>query len=91
VLSGGGVWTGGSVVGPMGLAIRAMLVGRFVKQRVIQLTAAPSAQRMRTLAELAQAGTLRPMIDRTFPLQDAAKAIHYLAIEHARAKVILTV
>ena len=68
-----------------------MLVGRFVKQRVVQLTAAPSAQRMRMLAELAQAGTLRPMIDRTFPLQDAAKAIHYLAIEHARAKVILTV
>lgn len=90
VLSGGGVWTGGSLVGPMGLTIKGMLVGRFVKQRVVQLTAAPSADRMRTLAALAEAGTLRPMIDRTFPLQEAAKAIHYLAIEHARAKVILT-
>jgi NADPH:quinone reductase-like Zn-dependent oxidoreductase len=91
VLSGGGVWTGGSLVGPMGLIIQATLVGRFVKQRIVQLTAEPSAQRLRTLAALAEVGTLRPMIDRTFPLREAAQAIHYLAIEHARAKVVLTV
>ncbi len=91
VLSGGGVWTGGSLVGPMGLIIQAGLVGRFARQRIVQLTAAPSAQRLRAVAELAEAGTLRPMIDRTYPLAQAAEAIRYVAIDHARAKVVLTV
>ncbi len=91
VLSGGGVWTGGSLVGPMRLIIQAGLVGRFARQRIVQLTAAPNAQRLQALAELAEAGTLRPMIDRTYPLAQAAEAIRYVAIDHARAKVVLTV
>jgi NADPH:quinone reductase-like Zn-dependent oxidoreductase len=91
VLSGGGVWTGGSLVGPMGLIIKAGLMSRFARQRIVQLTAAPSAQRLQTVAELAEAGTVRPMIDRTYPLAQAAEAIRYVAIDHARAKVVLTV
>ena len=38
-----------------------------------------------------RAGTVSPVLDRTFPLAEAAAAMTYLETEHARAKVVLTV
>jgi NADPH:quinone reductase-like Zn-dependent oxidoreductase len=35
-------------------------------------------------------GHVRPVVDRTFPFADAPAAIRYLELEHARAKVIIT-
>ncbi|MET0415735.1 MAG: NAD(P)-dependent alcohol dehydrogenase [Actinoplanes sp.] len=91
VLSGGGVFTGGSVLGPIGLIVRGQLASRFVKQRVLPLTAKPSRANLATLRELAEAGALVPVIDRTLPLSETAEAIRYLEQDHATAKVILTV
>jgi NADPH:quinone reductase-like Zn-dependent oxidoreductase len=89
VLSGGGVWTGGSFGGPMGLLLTGMLARPFVRARVRQLVAVPNPARLATLRELAESGVLRPVIDRTYAMRQAAEAIHYLEVEHARAKVVL--
>jgi 2-desacetyl-2-hydroxyethyl bacteriochlorophyllide A dehydrogenase len=43
------------------------------------------------VAELVEAGTLRPVIDRTFPLEDAADAHRYLEAGHRRGSVVVTV
>jgi NADPH:quinone reductase-like Zn-dependent oxidoreductase len=91
VLSGGGVFAGGSVAGPIGLLVRGRLVSRFVRQRVLPLTAKPSRANLATLRELAETGALIPVIDRTLPLSETAAAIRYLEQEHARAKVVLSV
>ncbi len=91
VLSGGGVSAGGSLFGPMGQHIRGMLVSRFVRQRVLELPASPSRARLETIRSLAQAGTLRVAIDRSYPLEEAAQAIRYMEVEHTRSKVVLTV
>ena len=91
VLSGGGVSKGGSLVGPMGLMSRAMLVSRFVRHRIVVLVAKQSQANLATLRELAESGTLTPVIDRTYPLSATADAIRYLETEHARAKVAITV
>ncbi len=91
VLSGGGVFEGGSVLGPIGLIVRGRLASGFVGQRVRTLTATPSRANLATLRELAEAGTLTPVIDRTHPLSETAEAIRYLEREHARAKVVLSV
>jgi NADPH:quinone reductase-like Zn-dependent oxidoreductase len=92
VLSGGGVSRGGSLVGPMGLAIRGMIASRFVRrQRIVVLTAVPSRDNLAVLRNFAESGRLVPVIDRTFALDEAAAAIRYLETEHARAKVVLTV
>ncbi len=91
VLSGGGVSSGGSLVGPVGLLIRGQLLARFVRHRVVTLTAAPSRENLATLRELAESGALTPVIDRTRPLSETADAIRYVEEEHARAKVVLTV
>ena len=33
---------------------------------------------------------MRPAVERTYPLTDAAAAIRYVESEHARAKVVVT-
>ncbi|MEU8614876.1 NAD(P)-dependent alcohol dehydrogenase [Actinoplanes sp. NPDC048791] len=91
VLSGGGVSEGGSLVGPIGLVVKGRLLARFVRHRVTTLEAVPSGANLATLRELAEAGTLTPVIDRTHPLSETAEAIRYVEEEHARAKVVLTV
>ncbi len=91
VLSGGGVFTGGSVFGPIGLILKAKLSAPFVRQRVILLQPTMNKADLMTLCELAESGKIVPAIDRTYPLSAAADALRYLEAEHARAKVILTV
>ena len=91
ILSGGGVWHGGSVFGPVGLMMRGTAAGRFVSQRVQILSVKASAENLVELADLAESGQVKPVIDRTYPLAEAADALRYLEGEHARAKVVLTV
>jgi len=90
VLSGGGVFRGGSVFGPVGLILRGTLLSRLVSQRIVTFDAKPSAENLATLRSMAEARTLIPAIDRTYPLAEAAEAMRYVETEHARAKVILT-
>ena len=68
-----------------------MLVSRFVRQRVVRLDAPPDGANLAALRELVEAGSVRPVIDRTYPLSEAAEAIRYVETEHARAKVVITV
>ena len=91
VLSGGGASEGGSFVGPMGLIIRGQALSRFVRHRLLVLTATPSKENLAALRELAESGEVTPVIDRTYPLSEVPEAIRYLEVEHARAKVVITV
>lgn len=91
VLSGGGVSSGGSVIGPMGLMLRAQVLSRFVRYRLVVLTERLTPENLATLRELAESGKVTPAIDRTYPLSEAAEAIRYLELDHARAKVVVTV
>jgi hypothetical protein len=44
----------------MGLTIKAALWSRFVRQRIVQLIATPSGPHLVALAELIDAGSVRP-------------------------------
>ncbi|MFI7068302.1 NAD(P)-dependent alcohol dehydrogenase [Kribbella sp. NPDC050124] len=91
VLSGGGVSRGGSVIGPVSLIMRGVLLGRFVRQRIVTCDAKQTAENLATLRSMAENRQLIPAIDRTYALADIAEAIRYVETEHARAKVIITV
>jgi len=90
ILSGGGVFRGGSVFGPVGLILQGVLLSRFVSQRIVTFDAKPSADNLATLRSMAEARQLIPAIDRTYPLAETAEALRYVETEHARAKVIIT-
>ncbi|GAA4081589.1 NAD(P)-dependent alcohol dehydrogenase [Streptomyces shaanxiensis] len=92
VLSGGGVYEGGSLVGPMGLFLKRRLVAPFARhQRLLEISALQSKANLAALRELAESGKIAPVVERTYPLSEAAEAIRYLEVEHARAKIVVTV
>jgi len=90
VLSGGGVSNGGSLLGPIGLILKGQALSRFVRHRLLVLSATPSRESLVALSELAESGKLTPVIDRTYPLDEVPEAIRYLETDHARAKVTIT-
>jgi NADPH:quinone reductase-like Zn-dependent oxidoreductase len=88
VLTGGG---GGRLLGPMAKSLRAMVLGRFVSQRMLMFFAKLNNPDLLAIAELVEAGKVKPVIDRTFPLAQAPEAIRYLETGHARGKVVVKV
>ncbi|MEV6713377.1 NAD(P)-dependent alcohol dehydrogenase [Lentzea sp. NPDC051208] len=91
VLSGGGVFSGGSFVGPMWLMIRAKLLAPFVRDRLLVLTTTVDREILTALRHLAESGGFTPVVDRTYSLDEVPDAVRYVETEHARAKVVITV
>jgi NADPH:quinone reductase-like Zn-dependent oxidoreductase len=46
---------------------------------------------LRTLTELIEAGKVKPVVDRTYPLIETPQALRYLEGGHPRGKVVITV
>ena len=80
-----GRWLGGT-----DRQVRAMLLSRFVGQRLGTFIASPNAADLAELRALLEAGTVVPVIDRSMPLTEAAAAIRHLQQGRARGKVVLT-
>jgi NADPH:quinone reductase-like Zn-dependent oxidoreductase len=68
-----------------------LVVAPFVSQRLVTFIAKITKDDLAALSELAQAGKLTPVVDRTYPLGEAPEAIRYLETGHARGKVVVTV
>jgi NADPH:quinone reductase-like Zn-dependent oxidoreductase len=67
---GGGRWLGGFDRGFRGLAL-----GPLVHQRIRQLTATVKQRDLLTLKDLIEAGDVKPVIDKTYPLTEVPNAI----------------
>ena len=63
----------------------------FVGQRLRGLATKIEREDLVTLTELIEAGSVTPVIDRTYPLIEAPDAIRYLEEGHARGKIVVTV
>ncbi|MCI4361213.1 MAG: NAD(P)-dependent alcohol dehydrogenase [Thermoplasmata archaeon] len=76
-------------------SLSAILRGRWAnatgRKRVITGSARHTAADLAMLTEQIEAGTLRPRIDRTFPLERAAEAHAYVESGLATGRVVLTV
>jgi NADPH:quinone reductase-like Zn-dependent oxidoreductase len=62
-----------------------------VEQKLITFICTQNHKDLIALTELIEAGKITPVIDRTYPLSEAPKAIQYLEQGHARGKIIITV
>ncbi|MGW6731091.1 NAD(P)-dependent alcohol dehydrogenase [Streptomyces sp. NPDC055013] len=92
ILSGGGVYEGGSVVGPMALFLKRRLAAPFARpQQLLEISARQSRANLAALRELAESGRIAPVVERTYPLSEAAEALRYVEVKHARAKIVVTV
>jgi NADPH:quinone reductase-like Zn-dependent oxidoreductase len=84
---GGGPWTGGF----FRQILRAPLLSLITGQRLRPLTAKEKLQDLQALSRLIEAGTVTPVVGKTYPMIEAPEAIRYLAEGHARGKVVITV
>ena len=68
-----------------------MLLSLFVGQKLGTLVSRENHDVMIVLKELIEEGKVTPVIDRTYPLSEAAKAIHYLEEGHAQGRAVINI
>jgi NADPH:quinone reductase-like Zn-dependent oxidoreductase len=76
---------------PSGSGLPALQEAAGDRARVIGILVEPDRLGMDAIADLAAAGKLRPHVERTFPLEDAAKAHELGETGRTRGKLVLTV
>ena len=84
---GGGRWTGGFFRG----MLRGPLVSPFVGQKLMGLNSKVTQEDLQGVAELAEAGKLRPVIGHTYALSETPDAIRDLETGHAAGKLVIAV
>jgi len=82
---------GGRWISPADRWAKAIVLSRLLRRRLLPFLATTAKDDLLVLKELAEAGKLTPVIDRTYPLSETAKAIRYVETMHARGKVVITV
>ena len=70
--------------------IKALLLSAFGKQKAIPFISKASPSDLKFIAELMVNGKLQPVIDKIYPLSEAASAIRHVEQGHARGKVVIT-
>jgi NADPH:quinone reductase-like Zn-dependent oxidoreductase len=83
---GGGRWLGGT-----DRQLRALILSRFVDQKLGTFISKENHEDLLVLKELIESGKVTPVIDRIYPLAEAPEAIRYLEEGHAQGKVVITV
>jgi NADPH:quinone reductase-like Zn-dependent oxidoreductase len=91
VLIGGGGPEDGKWIGPLAGFVKGPVLSRLFSQQMGIFISSLSAEDLETLAEMIEAGSVTPVIDRRYQLSEAAEAIRYLETGRARGKVVLTI
>jgi NADPH:quinone reductase-like Zn-dependent oxidoreductase len=81
----------GNWIGPVARALGAVVLSRFGSQTLRPFLSDVSKDDLLALKDLIEAGKVRPVIDRTYPLSETAEAIRYLETGRARGKVVIAV
>ncbi len=68
-----------------------MVISWFVDEELKFFLSHASGEDLHTIAGLLESGKLRSVIDRDYPLGQAAEAMRYLETGRARGKVIITI
>jgi NADPH:quinone reductase-like Zn-dependent oxidoreductase len=79
-------WFGG-----LGHVVKALVQSRYVRQQAAPFISTPNQEDLATLKELAEGGKITPVIDRTYPLNDGARAMAHVSRGHAQGKTVITV
>lgn len=89
VVNGGG--SPGRVVGAVGSMARAVVANVVARQRITMVPTAWGRDDLLAVARMVENGTLRPVVDRTYPLGDTAAALGYVEAGHVAGKVVIAV
>ena len=82
---------GGRWLGPIPRIIKARVLSMFSRQRLRPFTSIGKRQDLLTLGDMLSTGQVTPVIDRTYPLDEAAEALRYVGAGHTRGKVVVAI
>ncbi len=85
------VGAGAGRLGPMTRLFGGMVRKRILRQPIGMYIAAVRVEDLEALTQLIEAGKLRPVVDRTYPLERTAEALRYVESGQARGKVVITI
>jgi NADPH:quinone reductase-like Zn-dependent oxidoreductase len=91
VLIGGGGVKDQGFLGGLAKALWAPVFSKFAKQDMGMMMADPSTKDLTILGQLTEDGKLKPVIDRTYKLEEVPQALAYVEQGHARGKVVINV
>jgi len=75
----------------LGFIIRAFIRSLYNSQQGRPFLAVPNSDDLRVLKEYIESGDITPVIDHTFPLDEAREAFRYLDGGHPRGKVVIII
>jgi NADPH:quinone reductase-like Zn-dependent oxidoreductase len=96
VLVGGGIGrdTGGNqtlnTLRTLALVTVRSLFARFLRQRIRMFVAKANRSDLELLAQLCEAGKVRPVVGHSYPLAQAAEAVRCIEDGHPRGKFVVT-
>jgi NADPH:quinone reductase-like Zn-dependent oxidoreductase len=79
-------WTG-----PLGALLAATAAGPFLRRRMVGMLATVRRADLDALRDLHEAGSVRPVVERAYPLHRVPEALARLAAGHTRGKLVVTV
>jgi NADPH:quinone reductase-like Zn-dependent oxidoreductase len=71
--------------------VRPLVLSPFGRQKMRRYVSNPRQEDLAFLAGLVNEGKLRPVVGRTFPLEETPAALRHIETGHARGKVVVTV
>ncbi|MET3770316.1 NADPH:quinone reductase-like Zn-dependent oxidoreductase [Marisediminicola sp. UYEF4] len=77
-------------IGSIGKFVALLVAGPFLSQRVNPRAASTTDDPLGVLKALVEAAAITPIVDRAFPLAEAADAIRYLEQGTARGRIVVT-
>jgi NADPH:quinone reductase-like Zn-dependent oxidoreductase len=80
---------GTRLLGPLGHMAGLRLASLPAGQKVVFFISRSTSEDLTALAELLEAGTVTPVVERTYSLSEAADAFRYLGEGHARGKLVV--
>lgn len=82
---------GGALFGGIDRQLRALLLSRFVRQRLTMFVSTEHHRYLDALRPLIEAGDVVPAVDTTYPLAEAAAAMRRLDAGQVRGKIAITI
>jgi NADPH:quinone reductase-like Zn-dependent oxidoreductase len=81
---------GDALLGPVRHLLKVRLASLRASQKVVFFISKLDRQDLEALRELLEAGKVTPVVERTYPLREAADAFRYLGAGHARGKLTIS-
>jgi NADPH:quinone reductase-like Zn-dependent oxidoreductase len=86
-----GAAKGGGLLAMLSRPVAALVRSRLGRRRFVPFVAKARREDLLALTALIEAGKVRPVIDREYPLREVPEAVRYLGSGRARAKVVINV